>query len=559
MILKYKFYKENNNLVAYQSYTLAQHSHLADQISIISNDPQATSYNYCLEFVCYNTKNIPKTQYITAILEYGTNGLEFEIPNNLTQFRGHTDIQLTAYDKTNANIVFKSVAKNSKAFDVEGSLCVLENSISDTPNVITEIMSQLDYLSDIRENLVEEFFNKANSEFSGLLSRYNWKTVTFWDRDEIVSQGAYVYGHTITPPADYVPPKNTIISGGWYDLKTETLWDFENTVITDNLDLIINYHTDGVLCKDNTWTDYIGTNKIVYIPHFNGDYPVELTDSRKISSTTDGLIVYYNIYIYDTKIFNESTNIYSVFIPEKNTMLKKVDQFVVSKDGYRLYTVCNKKSSDYVPIPPSCSKILPFAIKHLSAKKLSLSNSITYLPYRSITTCYGLFSITLPLGLHQIDICAISDCVNLYAVYCLCPLPPTMHDRGIIKNADNHPNPLKPIIFVLPEYLKAYRSADGWKTYTIEPIGGIEFDDIKEQANTYTDTKTAQNLLTAKTYCDDKVRPLSFYTDEKCAETLQAAKTYTDEKNTAMLAYVNQKVADALKAAKDYTDQKITT
>ena len=124
MILKFKYHSDNNLLEAYQSYILAQNSSLVDSVYITSTADDADKYDYCLEFVCYNSKNIPKAQYISPILKY-EDGITFTLPNNLTEYKGHVDMQLTGYLPEDNSVVFKSIAKNCKAFDVEGSLNVL--------------------------------------------------------------------------------------------------------------------------------------------------------------------------------------------------------------------------------------------------------------------------------------------------------------------------------------------------------------------------------------------------------------------------------------------------
>ncbi|MEG1608610.1 MAG: hypothetical protein RR348_01950, partial [Clostridia bacterium] len=67
MLLKFKYYHDSGMLTPYQSFTIAQNSHLSSKFCITSTDVNAANYNYCLEFVCYNTKNVPKTQYISSV------------------------------------------------------------------------------------------------------------------------------------------------------------------------------------------------------------------------------------------------------------------------------------------------------------------------------------------------------------------------------------------------------------------------------------------------------------------------------------------------------------
>ena len=79
MILKYKYHSDSGLLEAYRSYTLAQNNSLSDTIVITSTAPDAERYNYCLEFICYNSKSIPKAQYISPILNY-SDGISLPCP-----------------------------------------------------------------------------------------------------------------------------------------------------------------------------------------------------------------------------------------------------------------------------------------------------------------------------------------------------------------------------------------------------------------------------------------------------------------------------------------------
>ena len=47
---------------------------LSDTVIITSDAADADKYNYCLEFICYNSKSIPKAQYISPILNYTDGG-----------------------------------------------------------------------------------------------------------------------------------------------------------------------------------------------------------------------------------------------------------------------------------------------------------------------------------------------------------------------------------------------------------------------------------------------------------------------------------------------------
>ena len=85
---------------------------------------------------------------------------------------------------------FKSIAKNCKAFDVEGSLGVLEKDLNETPNVFTEVMKQLAELKKVRQDIIDDalrsFSRQMTSELRQIVGDYkrypvavseNWRYV----------------------------------------------------------------------------------------------------------------------------------------------------------------------------------------------------------------------------------------------------------------------------------------------------------------------------------------------------------------------------------------------
>lgn len=268
MILKFKYHSDNGLLEAYQSYILAQNSSLVDSVLITSTADDAAKYDYCLEFVCYNSKNIPKAQYISPILKYD-NGITFTLPNNLTEYKGHVDMQLTGYDPADNSIVFKSISKNCKAFDVEGSLNVLESDLGETPNVLTEVMQQLEQLKNIREDIMLE----ARKDFGKVCEEYfkgkELCRVRFYNYNELLKEIYVPVGSTCTAPENVEIPSGCVTDGKWYD--SQELAEFTpELAIERNRDFIYNFWSEGLIIANGVVTGYndeLGHSAMnVYIP-----------------------------------------------------------------------------------------------------------------------------------------------------------------------------------------------------------------------------------------------------------------------------------------------------
>lgn len=463
-------------LTPYQSYTLAQDSHLSSQICITSSDPLAKSYNYCLEFVCYNTKNVPKAQYISTVLEYLDSGITFDIPNNLTQYRGHTDMQLTGYDKTNNEIIFKSVAKGARAFDVEGSLCVLENSISDTPNVITEILNQLDYLTDIKENLVAEFLASANKEFSAVLSNYTWHTVKFYNRDILLKSACFIEGYPINVShiPTYTLPPGCVVEGGWYNGTTNKIWRFETDLVMDDVSLYANYYTEGLSFSTSSVVNYTGNSTSVYLPRGFNNNGVKYIAGSALSATHN-FALYLNENISTTLgMFNQVGNITTVYIPIANTFFEKDGVCIVEKVSHAISKVCATNPNQGVVNCPSYSSFIGTnaICRSPLITKLNLPIGLVMLSSKSIVECNGLTQLVVPSGVVTIQNLAVYNCANLKKIIMLPLIPPTIgpHSFSLLTSPNEYINC---DLYVPHDSLNAYKAHSLYSGYKIFSINEL--------------------------------------------------------------------------------------
>lgn len=471
MILKFKYYHDNGQLVPYQSYTLAQNSHLSSSISITSTDPDAKNYNYCLEFVCYNTKNIPKAQYISTVLQYDDNGINFDVPNNLTQYRGHTDIQLTGYDKLDNNVIFKSVAKSSKAFDVEGSLCVLENSISDTPNVITEILNQLDYLTDIKQNLVQEFMNSVNNDLNGVLSNYIWHKVEFLDRGNVVASGNYIKGSKLTPP-EFTLPSGCVIDGGWYNLATDIVWDFDVNTVESDLRLQINYYTEGLVFQNSLVRDYSGTSTEVYIPRYFNNIMIKSAayGSAGLKSNFE-MNVYLNDLLNNITLFAGNSCFKNINVPATNPNLFFTENFIYDKDFKLVRVNRTFKNSVTLNCPALCNALAPHAINNITATKIICPAGLITMDSKSINNCQNLTELILPASFSKASAMAVYRCPNLNKIYILSPIPPELGNNAFVQRAADSDQVISHIpLYVPSQYFNVYANTTAYANYPLHII-----------------------------------------------------------------------------------------
>ena len=243
MILKFKYHSDTGLLEAYQSYTLAQNSSNSDSVVITSTASDADRYDYCLEFVCYNSKNIPKAQYITPILHYNE-GITFTLPNNITEYKGHVDMQLTGYLPEDNSVVFKSIAKNCKAFDVEGSLNVLESDLGETPNVLTEVMKELDALNNIHEEIVQNARDEFEEICESQLANATYRRVRFFVTDTLVKSCYVIEGDTVSAP-EAQQSEDLQSDEKWYDVFDDDEYSPDKPILADR-DYCLNVYSKGI-------------------------------------------------------------------------------------------------------------------------------------------------------------------------------------------------------------------------------------------------------------------------------------------------------------------------
>ena len=331
MILKYKYHSDSGLLEAFRSYTLAQNNSLSDTIVITSTASDAEKYNYCLEFICYNSKSIPKAQYISPILNY-VDGISFTIPNNLTEFRGHVDMQLTGYDPIDNSIVFKSISKNCKAFDVEGSLCVLEKDLNDTPNVFTEVLKQLEDLKHIHQDIIDEAMKQFEDVIKEKLKGIKPYRVRYYDNGELIDEKFEIAGAKLTPP-QYDLPENCVLVGGWYNPDSEKLWDLEKDTVEGDMELYLNYMTDDIIISQGIVQSFGNQNWAhIYVPEYYEGYKVCDFSPSIFSHLPSAVSLHLGFNMLECSCFEElmqNPKVCAIYLIKERTKAKKFIRMIL--------------------------------------------------------------------------------------------------------------------------------------------------------------------------------------------------------------------------------------
>ncbi|MDE7190969.1 MAG: leucine-rich repeat domain-containing protein [Clostridia bacterium] len=477
MILKYKYHSDSGLLEAYRSYTLAQNNSLSDTIVITSTASDAERYNYCLEFICYNSKSIPKAQYVSPILNY-SGGISFAIPNNLTEFRGHVDMQLTGYDPVDNSIVFKSVSKNCKAFDVEGSLCVLEKDLNDTPNVFTEVLKQLEDLRNIRQDIIEEAMKKFSAQILDMVAKFKWCKVKFYDRGKLIEEQWVTVGSKLTEPS-YTLPANCVVVGGWYNPATETMWDMDNDTAQDSMELALNYMTDDVVISDGIVSSFgRHTRSHIYLPEYYEGRKVNAIIYDNCNVPYESNLHFGNNMEYFEGILSHQ-NVLGIYFPQNNPYVDSFNGFLYSKsqDDFTLYYAPKLHQNDTIAVMDGCRGIYNFAIN--SARGLSrliLPDSLEYL-YEKCIVNTDIQTLKLPPNIRYIDQRAVFNNFSLKEIIFEGDISSLITDETFV-NEDIKGVVTRPKLVVYPQYYSNYKARG--LAYEIEVIGQEYFDDRYE-------------------------------------------------------------------------------
>lgn len=469
MILKYKYHCDSGLLEAYRSYTLAQNNSLSDTIIITSTATDAERYSYCLEFICYNSKSIPKAQYISPILAY-SDGISFVIPNDLTQFRGHVDMQLTGYDPDDNSIVFKSIAKNCKAFDVEGSLGVLEKDLNETPNVFTEVMKQLAELKKVRQDIIDEALRSFSQQMLEAISAYKWCNVRFVDRGELIEEKHYIQGSKIVAP-QYVLPEGCVLVEGWYSPDKEGIWDFEDDKVQDDMTLYLNYMSEGMVIENGKITNK-GNYNNVYCPEYYGGHKVAAIDNISVGRSA---VFYLGNNMDDISYLLAKEGVEGIYMPSDNKAIisRKGALYINDGDVISLAYVPHIKD-EYFAMMEGCEALYYSVIsKKCNLKRLVLAQSLRYVAEYAISDT-DLKTLTLPRFIETVEDHAVFNNKNLTEIYLEGDASEGLTDMSFVCLDYQGNVTYRPTLYVKAQYYDKYKQRG--LAYDIKVWGEEYFD-----------------------------------------------------------------------------------
>lgn len=476
MILKYKYHSDSGLLEAYRSYTLAQNNSLSDTIVITSTASDAERYNYCLEFICYNSKSIPKAQYISPILNYIDGGISFTVPNNLTEFRGHVDMQLTGYDPEDNSIVFKSVSKNCKAFDVEGSLCVLEKDLNDTPNVFTEVLKQLEDLRRIHQDIIDEAMRQYGEVFLDKVKNIKWRKVKFYDNGKLIDEKILLAGEKLKAPQYTLPQYCVLADGGWYNPATEQIWDTDEDTVEDDTELQLNYMTDDIVITDGVVTSFgKHSGEHIFMPEFYGGKKVTACSAGISAYIPSGSHIHFNNNLEDFGDFENillNSQIGAMYFPDNHPLFIGKDGYLYANhDGANILFFAPKEYD--LKIEYGCTAINTCAIaNNANLRSLVLPDTILHLSQASIAYT-NLEELTLPPNIKHIDDYAVCNNDNLNKIMLQGDISEIITNNSFV-NVDIKGNITRPTLYVQPQHYADYK-AQGLD-YEIKVTGQEYFD-----------------------------------------------------------------------------------
>ena len=317
MVIYCTYDKDNSTLVSRHRYVVAQNNNLSDTINIKCvgmTDPK--QYGYYIDFVCMTHGGAAKAAYSSPALEYGDDGLNFEVPNCLTQYEGYVDAQLVIYLKSKESVVAKSVGRTGGIFEVAASVNSLETRVIEPANMLTELSAAVltaDNLNtEVARTVEEARVVKADIEntLTSLDARLSevvtekmkevvqtlpMSTVEFWFYDKLAAAFTVVQGKTV-PEFEYDFPDNCVCEG-WFDLEKGRHWDFASDVAGEkNIRLYADCHNKSVRTIDEDGVLLVVSvyDTELYIPFtFQG----RQVKTVKLDGNT---VIEYTVYINDS-------------------------------------------------------------------------------------------------------------------------------------------------------------------------------------------------------------------------------------------------------------------
>ena len=441
MIVNLRYNKETGMLESLGNYTIAEGNHLVDEVVITSTDKDKSNYNYAIEFCLYNHKHIPKTLYISPILQYTSSGISFQIPNQLTQIPGYVTAQLVGYDKTDNSVMFKSIAKNSVCFWVEESHKVLENELSQTPNVLTHLMQELEEMKVVKQNFVKEFGDQIRNDMGSVLEGYEFCKVEWVYYDRIVTQ-IFKKNTKLEDPKAVIPPDCEY--RGWVEQESKQIWDFVFDRVKKSIRLVLNVATKGMQFEGNQVVRYTGKNNEIFIPSSNQRIPIT-SIAPHVFDNVDNAKIHLPIHMNDIGAL-VTANVVKI---DGGKNVQVIDNVLYMNSGKTLVKCMS--NSPKVMVADGCEKILGKAFEGCVAEQIVLPCSVREIENNAFENMTNLSRLILGAEVQSVGSQIVKGCENLQSVECWAVNVPMMKEDSL-EVSDNRKLALEVLANVREDY-----------------------------------------------------------------------------------------------------------
>ncbi|MDE6372364.1 MAG: leucine-rich repeat domain-containing protein, partial [Clostridia bacterium] len=355
------------------------------------------------------------------------------------------------------------------AFDVEGSVCVLEKAINDTPNVFTEVLKQLEELKNIHQDIIDEAMRKFGEQILNMVAKYKWCKVSFYDDGLLIEEQWVSAGSKLTAP-QYTLPDNCVLVGGWYNPATESMWDMDNDTVQESTVLALNYMTDDVVISNGVVTSFgRHTRTHIYLPEYYEGHKVnEILENGCIVPYESRLHLSNNLEYFEGILTNP--NVLGLYFPQNHPYFISVKGYLYVKhqNEYMLFFAPKLNQTDTLVVIDGCIALNTSAIYSVRGlRKLILPNSMEYLFVQCITDT-DIETLRLPPNISSLDDRAVYNNFKLKDIIIEGDISGIISDETFvnedIKGAVTHPT-----LWVYPQYYANYKERG--LVYDIQVIG----------------------------------------------------------------------------------------
>lgn len=486
MVIYCTYDKDNSSLVSRHRYVVAQNNNLSDRINIRCvgmSDPAA--YGYYIDFVCVTHGGAAKAAYSSPALEYGEDGLNFDIPNCLTQYEGYVEAQLVIYEKSRESVVAKSVGRTGGIFEVAASVNSLETRVIEPANMLTELSAAVltaDNLNTEVAKTVEEA-RQVKEDIENTLASLDGKlytvveekmlkvvktlpmaTVEFYFYDRRVASSTVVQGKPVPEP-DFEAPEGTILSG-WYSIEKGRHWDFENDVVGDkNICLYADCRNDSeVSFQDGELK--IGTvgRKKVYLPFTYEEESFDVVRFDEMYASD------YTVYVNDReyKFVNMAAKGY---ITSYGNTHYKGGRYLLDKNDVMVGVHLTSGNILELDFSDASNISLDFS-QGISINDVVVKSDLKHGLNGVAKGNYMIFSVVLK---GNVSVSQLGDFFNLQAILLISDTPELMKKFSYTSRNQNCK------IYVPSHYIEIYRNNPEWEgveLYPLEEYKGHDYTQI---------------------------------------------------------------------------------